>query len=89
LLYPTVISVDINQPYSPISQDAASRFLNMERLRFYQSDPTENLVPFLDIQIPSDKLDDFTSWCKLTSIVTLGGFYSLPAENIMITRDLP
>ena len=94
LLFPNVIPVDINasqevlNPY-PLTRGAARRFLSLERLRFSQSDAAKTLVPFIDVQIPADRFNDFMATLKASSIVTLGGTYALPVERNLITGELP
>ena len=94
LLFPNVISVDINEPQEdlspyPLTREATRRFLSLERLRFSQADPSTTLVPLVDVQIPADRFDDFIAALDTNSIVTLGSIYALPTERNLLTSKLP
>jgi len=95
LLFPTIIPVSITEsqgdlnPY-PLTREAAQRFLSLERVRFRSHpDPSSTLVPFVDVQIPADRLNDFMSTLETTSLVTLGSTYALPADRNILTSELP
>ena len=94
LLFPTVVPVDIGESQEDpnsytLTQEAARRFLSLERVRFSQSDSSATLVPFVDVQIPADRFDDFIAELEASSIATLGGTYTLPGERNMLTDKLP
>lgn len=95
LLFPTVVPLPAtggqNEPDSfPITRGAAQRVLELERLRFgLQPDASKTLVPFVDINIPGDKLTDFMGFLSTDSLVTLAGTYTLPSDRNILVHELP
>ncbi len=93
LLFPAVVSVDISEPDADsftLTGEAARRFLGLERLRFPNADATTTLVPFIDVQVPAGRYDEFLGWLEANPAITLGGAYLLPAtRHIVVSGFAP
>lgn len=90
LLFPAVVPILGTEPRLDLTQEAAQRLLGLERLRFQpQHDATTTLVPFVDVIVPNDRLNDFILWLGKNSMVTLGSTYPLPAYRHILVDELP
>ncbi len=95
LLFPTVIPVaptESKRDLDPflLTQEAAQRLLRLERLRFQsQSSASTTPAPFIDVQIPADRFNDFISVLETDSVATLASIHTLPADKNILISQLP